>query len=126
MLQITTAGKVGRTAELRTTQQGTKVLGFSVATDVGFGDKKTTVWLDCAIWGDRAVALAPYITKGSSITIIGEGGLRVWEKDGKSGSSITVNVREVALQGGKREDGGRTEKPTESGYVPDMDDEIPF
>ena len=57
-------GRLGRDAELRTTQSGEKVLGFAVANDVGFGERKQTLWADCSLWGRRAEALAQYLTKG--------------------------------------------------------------
>lgn len=125
MLQITAAGRVGRDAELRTTQSGTQVLGFTVAADVGFGDKKHAVWLECSVWGDRAAKLAPHIRKGTSLTVIGEADLRTWESNGKSGSSITCRVSELALQGGKNE-GQRQAEP--GGHEPPdgLDDEIPW
>jgi single-strand DNA-binding protein len=130
MLQVTAAGKLGRDAELRTTQQGTRVLGFSLAVDVGFGQHKKTEWLDCAVWGDRAEKLAPYLLKGQSVTVIGEGGLRTWEKNGKNGAAITVNVRELALQGGGKRDDGQAQQhggdASGWGNAPGLDDEIPF
>jgi len=123
MLQITIAGRVGKDSAIRVTQSGTKVLGFSIAADTGFGDKKKTTWVDCAVWGDRAEKLQPHIVKGLSITVIGEGGIRTWDKDGKSGEALTCNVRELEFQGGGK-GGDRQSEPgaTES----NLDDEIPF
>lgn len=130
MFQVTIAGRLGRDAELRTIQSGTKVLGFSIAVDTGFGDKKKTYWVDCTIWGDRGEKLAQHLTKGTALTVTGEGGLRTWEKDGKSGAAITCNVRELTLQGGKRDggsqssggDGGGWDAPGDDGF----DSEVPF
>lgn len=135
MFQITVAGRLGKNSELRTTQSGKSVLGFSVAVDTGFGDSKKTVWIECALWGERGEKLAQYLTKGASVTIIGEGGLRTWESNGKSGASVTCNVRELTLQGGKRDgdsQGGDRDQGQYrgggSGWEPpaDLDDDIPF
>ncbi|PTA98884.1 MULTISPECIES: single-stranded DNA-binding protein [unclassified Sulfitobacter] len=38
----------------------TQVRNFHVASDTGFGDRKSTLWPGCAIWGARAEKLAPY------------------------------------------------------------------
>lgn len=128
MFQIMIAGRLGRDAELRNTTSGHKVLGFSIAVDTGFGDKKKTYWIDCTIWGDRGEKLAQHLTKGTALTVTGEGGLRTWEKDGKSGAAITCNVRELTLQGGKREggnqssggDGGGWDVPGDDGFGSDV------
>lgn len=122
MFQIVIAGRVGKDSELRTTQSGTSVLGFSVAADTGFGDKKKTTWIDCAVWGDRASKLKPHVVKGASVTIVGEGGLRTWDSNGKSGAVITCNVRELEFQGG----GSKPQGQPEPGASEDFDDEIPF
>ena len=121
MLHITAAGRVGRDAELRTTQSGTQVLGFTVAADVGFGDKKHAVWLECSIWGDRAAKLAPYVLKGQSVTVMGEADLRTWEKNGKNGASITCRVSELALQGSKGDGSQRQSEPGSHETPADLD-----
>src|SRR3954451_16434544 len=59
----TFSGRVGADAELRTTQSGEKVLSFRVANDIGFGDRRTTQWVDCSMWGKRAESVANYVKK---------------------------------------------------------------
>lgn len=100
-------GRLGADGELRTTQSGEKVLGFRVANDVGFGDRKTTQWVDCSIWGRRAESLAPHLTKGKSVVVSGEVTLREYEKrDGTRGAGLSVRVAEIDFTGGARQDGG--------------------
>ena len=53
MLKVFLTGRLGKDAEVRQTQNST-VAGFSVAVDVGYGDRKQTFWFDCSIWGKRA------------------------------------------------------------------------
>ena len=65
----TFSGRVGADAELRTTQSGEKVLSFRVANDVGFGDRKTTQWVDCSMWGRRAESVANYVKKGDKVVM---------------------------------------------------------
>lgn len=103
----TFTGRLGADGELRTTQSGEKVLGFRVANDVGFGDRKTTQWVDCSIWGRRAESLAPHLTKGKSVVVSGEVTLREYEKrDGTRGAGLSVRVAEIDFTGGTREEGG--------------------
>ncbi|HYG85130.1 MAG TPA: single-stranded DNA-binding protein [Azospirillum sp.] len=103
----TFTGRLGADGELRTTQSGEKVLGFRVANDVGFGERKTTQWVDCSIWGRRAESLAPHLTKGKGVVVSGEVTLREYEKrDGTRGAGLSVRVAEIDFMGGGREEGG--------------------
>lgn len=125
---LTIAGNVGKDAELRTTQQGKQVASFSVGVSQG-RDKETT-WFDCSIWGERAAKLQPYIRKGDKITVMGEVSAR--EHNGKA--YLQVFVRELTLQGGKRDstpaqsDGyGSGQASYGGGYgAGDVEDTIPF
>lgn len=139
MIVLTATGRLGKDAELRTTNDGTKILSFSVGSDMGYGDRKQTIWLDCSIFGARGEKLAQYLTKGSQVTVIGEFGQRAYQnKSGETVTATTVKVMEVALQGGGQQQerqghqapaqsqggygGGRAPKPA----MADLDDEIPF
>lgn len=83
---------------------GSSVLEFSVASDVGFGDRKSTNWFRCTIWGKRADTLKPMLTKGKQVFVRGELTLR--EYDGKDGKRISADVRvdDLQLLGGKQEE----------------------
>lgn len=98
----TFTGRLGADAELRTTQGGEKVLGFRVANDVGFGDRKTTQWVECSLWGRRGEAIAQYMTKGKQVAVSGELTMREFEKrDGTRGAGLSVRVNEVDFMGGR-------------------------
>jgi single-strand DNA-binding protein len=99
MKNIVIAGHIGKNAEIREAGQS-KVTGWSVAVDDGWGDKKTTIWFDCNWWGQRGEKVAQYIQKGGKITVAGE--LSKREHDGKT--YLTVNVTDVTLQ--SKADGG--------------------
>lgn len=132
MNNFTAIGRVGRDAQTRYTQAGKPVTGWSLAVDKGWGDNKQTVWLDCSLWGDRGEKLAPHITKGAQLGVIGEIGTR--EHDGKT--YVTLDVRDVTLLGGKAEGGTprqsaprATERPAKAASTPNddfADDDIPF
>lgn len=86
--------------DCRTGQAGqTAVVNFSVAVKSGYGQNEQTVWVDCALFGNRATALAPYLTKGQTVAVSGELGTR--EHNGKT--YITCKVNDVTLVGGKQQ-----------------------
>lgn len=103
----TFTGRLGADGELRTTQSGEKVLGFRVANDVGFGERRTTQWVECSVWGRRAESLAPHMTKGKQVVVSGELTLREYEKrDGTRGAGLAVRVNDLDFVGGAREGAG--------------------
>ena len=103
----TFSGRVGADAELRTTQSGEKVLSFRVANDIGFGDRRTTQWVDCSYWGKRAEAVSSYVRKGDKISVSGELKLEEFQKrDGTPGSKLAVRVNDLDLAA--RSDSGGT------------------
>lgn len=134
MKAISIAGRVGKDAQTRTTQQGDKVTGFSVAVDEGFGDNKRTLWFDVSYWGKRGEAVAPYVRKGGNVSVTGE--LSTREYEGKT--YLTIRANDIALQGGKPSDSGGTSYTEDHGPKgdgfgaggrpgdPDDGDSIPF
>lgn len=120
MNSISVSGRLGKDAELKTIGSGTEVLNFSVANDVGFGERKMTQWFSCAVFGKRATALSPYLKKGMNVTVIGEFKARPWESNGKSGTALEIVVDRLAMQ-------SKVEQQNQS-HEPSFDDngEIPF
>jgi single-strand DNA-binding protein len=126
MKQITIAGNIGKSAEVRHRQDGTPVAGFSVAVEDRSGKEKKTVWFECSLWGRRGETLAQYLTKGSKVVVTGE--LSTREYNGKT--YLQVRADNVTLMGG----GQRGEKPegmySDRGEAPSaghaLEDEIPF
>lgn len=105
MIAMSPAGTIGNDAELKYTANGDAILSFSVACRTGYDKQKgesLTTWVRCTMFGKRAETMAPMLTKGSKVTVTGTGGLRTYTtKDGREGTSLELNVSEVALQGGK-------------------------
>lgn len=100
MQLLVIAGNVGKDAVLRTTQNGDKVLGFSLAVDNG-KDKPAT-WYDCSIWGKRAESLERHITKGLKLSLSGRPSAR--EHDGKAYLGISVDNLTFMGGGQQREE----------------------
>ena len=93
--------RLGRDAELKTTQTGKQVLSFAGAYDIGFGDNKKTMWLDCSMWGDRGVKVAQHFTKGTQIVIYGRDlELETYTKgDGSFGAKMKCTVSDFDFAG---------------------------
>lgn len=139
MIGLTLAGRLTKDSEMRYTADGKGVLGFTVACDVGFGEKKGTSFIDCAMWGKRGESLEPWLKKGVAVTVMG---VRVkeistWESGGKSGINESLSVHELALQGSKgaqeakpSPQGGFRDKPAQrpaqAAEEPFKDDPMPF
>ena len=137
MQQLIIAGTVGRDAELRQTQGGDAVLGFSLAVDNGKdrdGNKRDATWYDCSLWGKRANSLQSHIRKGDKLTVTGRPGAR--EHNGKVYLQCSVNDLTFMGGGQRRDDGQRDsggyDQRDQGGYGAggrpggDIDDEIPF
>jgi len=126
---ITITGRVGQDAELRQTPQGRAVANFKVVIDVGFGEKKHALWIDCSMFGQRAEKVARYITKGTPVTVYGQFDLRTYTTKNGPGASITCDVADIALQGGKPSGESQTApEPFDDKKAADavFDDVIPF
>lgn len=89
-------GRVGRDSELRTTNSGEKVLSFSIAEDVGYGENKSVQWFEGTIWGKRAESLAQYIKKGTKVTASGTlRGEQFEKRDGTQGFKNSIRIAEI-------------------------------
>jgi single-strand DNA-binding protein len=123
MKNITIAGGITRDATMRTTQDGDKVTGFSVAVSEGFGDKKRTLYFDCSIWGKRAETLAPMLVKGGKVCVSGDFSTR--DHDGKT--YLTLRANEVTLQSARQDRDDEPRREASPARRDDLDaSEIPF
>jgi single-strand DNA-binding protein len=122
-------GRLGRDAEVRSTPNGKSVTGFAIGTDHGYGDRKKTIWVDCALWGERGEKLAQYLTKGKLVSVHGDLDVDEYQKkDGTAGHKLKLDVRGLELCGGGE---GRQEPQhqPQPAYAPSgggMNDDIPF
>lgn len=133
-------GNLGADAEQRVTPSGELVVSFSVGVKAGFGDRATTTWARCQMWGKRGESVAPYLKKGQLVGVCGEASLREYEKkDGSKGASLEVRVSDLTLLGkrdGDQQQPAPTAQPRQapaarpapqaSGFGDFGDDDIPF
>lgn len=122
MKNITIGGTVGKDAVMRRTQGGEPVLGFSVAVDDGYGENKTTMWFDIALWGKRGDALAKFLTKGTKVCVTGEFGQR--HHEGKT--YFTCRASDITLMGGGEKAAEATQSGSPANFSQSMNDEVPF
>lgn len=123
MINATVAGNVGKDGELQMRPSGTPILKFSVASSTKVKGEEQTTWVNCAMFGDRASKIAPYIKKGGQVAVAGTLSLRSYQKADKSaGVSLDMNVNDVKLMGGKS-DQPRERTPAPA---PVAIDDIPF
>jgi single-strand DNA-binding protein len=126
MNSITIVGGLGRDAEIKYLNNGDPICNFSVADSQG--RDKGTIWWNCTLFGKRGEALAQYLTKGQSVTVVGSITEREWEKDGVKRKSMDVRVSEIALQGGRKDSEPQEERRAAPKPAPvEMDDQdLPF
>ena len=129
-------GTLGRDAELRSTPSGQSVLNFTVANNIGFGDRQQTLWIRVALWGRRAEgSLQNYLKKGQQVFISGELSQNEYQaNDGSTKVSLELNANVIDLVG-KRNDQSQQpqqnyqqqQQPVqpESNNLDDLDD-VPF
>ncbi len=100
-------GTLGRDAEVRVTPSGQSVLNFTVANNIGFGERQQTLWLRVALWGKRAEgSLQNYLKKGQQVFVSGELTQREFQaNDGTTKTSLEINATIVDLVGKRNESG---------------------
>ena len=147
---LTALARLGRDAELRFTPKGDAVCELALAVNYGRkGDdgNRPTQWISASLWGQRAEALAPHLSKGKLLyVVIEEPHIETYE--GKNGAGSKMVGRIVSLEfagGGQQQEGQpRQQAPQQrqqpaqqpaprpqqgqpaGGGFSDFDDDIPF
>ena len=124
--------RVGNDPEIRFTPSGKAVLNLSLAYSYGrkgADGSKLTQWIEAALWGNQAEALAPYIKKGDQVSVSIDD-LHNEEYEGKNskGFKMVGNIVKFEFVGGSKssQNTARSE-PSQSnnaGFDDDLD--IPF
>lgn len=133
--KVVVTGNLTRDAELRETQNGFQVLGFSVAVSDRKKNQLTGQWedwtnfVDCAMFGNRAASVAGFLLKGTKVAIEGKLRWSQWQaQDGSKRSKLEVVVDELEFMAPRR-DGQATQQRAEpqpgqlAGYYPE---DVPF
>lgn len=133
MTTVTILGKLGGDVELKDVN-GTALAKFSVAQNVGFGDKKSVNWFSVSIWGGQAKSnFVDYLKKGQMVQVVGE--LSTHEYNGKTYMEVRSYSCNLAgsPQGGQQQAPQQEQpkpqaqpKPTAGGGTSDLEDDLPF
>ena len=115
MAQLIGLARLGRDAELRTTQSGDAVASLSLAMDYRAGREKETQWVDGALWGKMAETLTQYLVKGKLVCVtLDDVHIEEFQRrDGTAGTKLVGRVSKLELAGGGRDDGERTAPPAQ-------------
>lgn len=111
-------GNLGRDPEVRSTQDGTKIVNFTLATSENWRDKSSgerrerTEWHRVVIFNENLARIAEqYLRKGSSCYVEGQLQTRKWtDQSGQEKYTTEVVLQrfrgELTLLGGRGEGGG--------------------
>jgi len=129
-------GNLGKDPEVRSTQDGGKIVNLTVATSEKWKGKdgspvEKTEWHRVVIFNDRIADVAEkYLTKGAKVYIEGQLQTRKWtDKDGAEKYSTEIVIGkfrgELTMLGSKGDEAPReTAQPRQAARA--LDDEIPF
>lgn len=89
------SGNIARDPETR--QVGEQTLTtWTLAVQCGWGDKQTTLWLRCNLWGRQK--LAQYLHKGDRVCVSGELSQREYTtQDGQNRTSLELRIADLDL-----------------------------
>lgn len=132
--------RLGRDCEVRFTAEGEAVATLSLAFTYGRkgpDGKRPTQWVDGALWGKRAEALAPYLLKGGQVSVTLEDvHIQEFKKgDGTPATKLAGRVLAIDLaSSGEPRVAPAVSAPAQArrpaaapaGGFADMDDDIPF
>lgn len=131
-MQIIGLARLGRDAEIRTTQSGEKVASLSLAFNFGRKDQngvRPTQWVEGALWGKRAEALVDYLVKGQQVVVtIDDPHIEEFQKrDGGQGVKLAGTVSQLELAGGRpQQSSAPAPRPQQAAKAPIDDDDMPF
>ena len=83
-------------------------------------------WFDCVMFGKRAEALQPYLTKGTKLSLVGHLRQSTYEHNGNKRSSVEIVVDDVELMNARREQQMADPEPQAVEAASVYDNDIPF
>ena len=123
-------GRLTKAPELKQTNSGKSVCGFTIAVDRN-RDREKTDFIPIVAWGKTAEFVNQWFGKGDLITIVGR--IEVRNYDDKNGNKRTATeiIAEEVLFGGSKNTANASEKPAESNVagLEEVDDDgadLPF
>ena len=132
--RITIMGRLVRDPELRSTNTGTPVAGFTIACDRDFKNSdggKDTDFIEIVAWRKTAEFVSQYFSKGRMAIVEGRLQIREWkDKDGNNRRTAEIVAENVYFGDSKRDDGGTTYADQPAAFTEiannSDDDDLPF
>ena len=130
--RVTIMGNLTRDAELRKKGDATSVLTFGLAINEKKKDSETgeyvdaPVFVDCALFGARAEALAPYLTKGKKVSVDGRLRYHSWMKNEEKRHALSVLVTDIEFADSKGVGKDTVSAKGQSAEPETYDADIPF
>lgn len=133
---VNISGRLTANPELKYTTSQKAVVSLSIATDVGYGDQKRTIYPEVQAWTHTAEFIADYAKKGQEIMITGRYDEQTWDdkETGKKRRKAIIVASDVVL--GRLPRGEETSAPAQqtrrrnSEPAPQgfehLDEDIPF
>lgn len=137
-------GKIARDPQMKSTKNGKQMCLFTVANQCGYGEHKTTDYIQCMAWEKTGEMIAKHFKKGDPIIVEGEMHNSPWRKDEK-GYDIQnwqLTVRNIVFVPKVYANNDDDELPDYSapaqqtrqnsnsnsndGFIESMDEDIPF
>ena len=106
-------GRLTKSPELKQTQNGKSVCGFTIAVDRN-RDREKTDFIPIVAWGKTAEFVNQWFGKGDLITIVGRIEVRNYEDKNGNKRTATEIIAEEVLFGGSKNTTDASEKPAES------------
>ena len=120
-------GRITKDIELKATQTGTSVCGFTVAVDRRFTDKggeRQTDFFNCVAWRQQAEFIAKYFSKGNLILVEGELQTRNYkDKDGRTVYVTEIIVDRASFTGEKKRAGAAVSAQGSAPAAPELPQE---
>jgi single-strand DNA-binding protein len=114
--KVTLIGNLGNDPEVRSTNGGTRVATFSLATSNSWTNaagerQEKTEWHRCVAWNGKASGLADivekYVKKGSKLYVEGQVEYRQWQdKDNQTRYTTEIKVKELIMLDSRVGSGG--------------------
>ena len=83
----------------------TNLINLNLANTVGFGDKKSTNWVNGQLWGDRWLKASVFLKKGLLVWCEGELTFREYtDKDGNKKVSHDLRINALDFAESKKDD----------------------
>ena len=120
-------GRMTKDIEIRITNSQKTVGTFTIAVDNGYGDNKTTDFINCVAWEKTAEFIKNWFGKGRMMALVGRIATRTWEgEDGRKNYATEVIVSEVSFAGEKKEN--VPAQNDDDAFVPLLDEnaDMPF